>query len=186
MRPVRSVQTPDERALEISRHYADSLEGVDIYKLLDQIDALKALPEDQFLANRQQYEDFVFLSQYHLRYLAEIGHALNDQLFEETEETAFDHLRFPREWFMAYAPETPTFKIGDIVWSQTERAGILQPVQEVVISSVITDICGILYMVAPYDGSVICEVIGETFTEEQLAFRKEDLDPRRKRFEVIK
>ena len=128
----------------------------------------------------------MFLAQYHLRFLSGMGHALNQQMYEETEEDKYDHLRFPRDWFMDHVHITPKHRVGDVVWLHTTFNDVVQPVQEVVITSVIVDICGVLYMVAPYSNSELFESFHATYTEYQITTLKESPDSKRKRFDVVR
>lgn len=110
--------------------------------------------------------------------------------FENYDDTPmYTPEHFPREWFMDYSPEQPKYGVGDILFLlDYEDGDETKPfIREVVVTCAMSDIFEITYMVATHDPrNPICTSDFFEITEDRLAFRKEELDPRRKRFEVVK
>ena len=185
--PELDAESENDRFRLLLEQYRSEIQEFSIHEFYHY---LATLQQDPAQANK--YEDLVFIGKHALDHMVMAAVPVNDD--PEPADDDGDELpvysieHFPREVFMEYTKQTPTFNVGDIVYMYQHDETKPDPhvFEQVVIVSVIVDVFGIYYNVAPYlPAETFCSMYPFLVDEEDLAYQQATLDPRRKRFEVV-
>lgn len=186
-----SLDDVHSRAQQILSDYPE-LSKLTIWQLVEEVDSLKQKVSSEE-TDARKLEDFDELLKLTLGMRALNLEVMNEEFREDlshlSEQPYYSPDRFPREWFLHYVPMQPKFGVGDILFmiDTDPNDATRSIISEVVITCVISDIFEITYLVAKHDlNDPLCEAMFHEVEESRLAFRKQELDPRRKHMEVVK
>ncbi len=181
-------ESEDDRFRRLLDQYRDEIRELSIHEFYYQLEQLRQDP-----TQTEKCEDLTFIGRHALDHMAMSLTSVNDDpesLPEDDDDLPTYSIEyFPREVFMQYTKQVPQFDVGDIVFMYKHDETLQDPhvFEQVVIVSVIVDVFGIYYNVAPYrPEETFCEMYPSVVDESDLAYQQVTLDPRRKRFEVVK